>query len=214
MAEFPRDSLADQTSRLFDLIADRFDTAAVQRLHTAMTLAETAHSGQTRKQGAPYLVHPVRVAIVLMEEFHQRDADVISAALLHDVLEDAPDRVSAVEIESTCGSEVLRLVEVLTSPPKSEVPDKSERNRLKAEKVLAGPRKAWYIKLADRIDNLRDACLLADSAGKQFRARYHGETVNYYLPMVEQLGDQRVREVFLRALAQMKQKITNDEMRQ
>lgn len=210
MKKLPLDSVADLTSRLFDLLADRFDAAALQRSRTAMTLAERAHAGQTRKHGAPYLVHPVRVALVLTEEFDHCDADLIPAALLHDVLEDAPDRVPAAEIEATCGIEVLSLVEVVTSPPKSEVPDKAERNRLKAEKVLAGPRKAWYIKLADRIDNLRDACLLADSAGKQFRARYHDETVNYYLPMVEQLGDPRVRDVFLDALAQMKQKVISD----
>lgn len=103
---------------------------------TALSLARVAHAEQRRKHGAPYLVHPIRVALIVISEFEIRDGDSVAAALLHDVLEDAPDRVSAETIETACGADVLRLVEILTSPPKSAFPEKAERNRSKAEKAF------------------------------------------------------------------------------
>jgi glucose-6-phosphate isomerase len=183
---------------------------AQQTLAAAIGLARVAHAGQHRKQGGPYLVHPLRVAILLLEEFGLRDGNVIAAGVLHDVLEDSQVAITGKDIEMACNRDVAQLVEVVTSPRDSVFPDKLVRNRQKAEKVLTGPQRAWYIKLADRVDNVRDALALTDDAGRKFRARYHQETLDYYLPMAERLGEMRVRDIFMTALTQLGECVTTD----
>src|SRR5687768_15829819 len=77
-----------------------------QRVRKAITKAAWAHRGQTRKDGkTPFIVHPFRVATIVSN--YSDDEDVIVAALLHDVLEDAPDEYSASQIEADFGAKVL-----------------------------------------------------------------------------------------------------------
>lgn len=197
-------------SRLTGLSQLHLSQESQQTVRAAIGLARAAHAGQQRKQGGPYLVHPLRVAILLLEEFGLRDGNMIAAGVLHDVLEDSQIPVGGADIEAACNRDVAQLVEVVTTPSDSAFPDKLVRNQRKAEKVFAGPQRAWYVKLADRVDNVRDALALADDAGQRFRARYHQETLHYYLPMAERLGDTRVGEVFLTALSQLGECVTRD----
>jgi glucose-6-phosphate isomerase len=197
-------------SRLTGLSQLHLSQESQQTVAAAIGLARAAHAGQQRKQGGPYLVHPLRVAVLLLEEFGLRDGNMIAAGVLHDVLEDSQVPLASADIEAACNRDVAQLVEVVTSPPDSAFPDKLVRNQRKAEKVFAGPQRAWYIKLADRVDNVRDALALADEAGQRFRARYHQETLNYYLPMAERLGDTRVRKVFATALSKLGEFVTRD----
>jgi (p)ppGpp synthase/HD superfamily hydrolase len=190
--------------RLDDWLRDHVSALSRPCVVSALRLAREAHAGQARKHGEPYIVHPLRVAILLAEEWGVQDPHLLAAALLHDALEDAPDRISPEQIAAMCGHEVLQLVRLLTSPTEADVPDKAERNRRKAEQVLAGPLAAWRLKLADRIDNLRDALLLDNEAGHQFRARYYQETVEYYLPMAERLGDPHVLALLSRSLSDIR----------
>ena len=65
------------------------------QLEAAFRIAAAAHSHQTRDGGLPYITHPVRVARVLLEEWGHGELALIQAALLHDVVEDAPNGVRA-----------------------------------------------------------------------------------------------------------------------
>lgn len=173
----------------------------------ALALARRAHQGQARKHGTPYLEHPLRVALSLTEEPSDKDGGQIVTALLHDVLEDGAGKVSAEEIRDKFGERVLELIKVLTSPTAEEIPDKAARNRCKAEKVSRGPPEAWRIKLADRIDNLRDALLLEDQGGRAFAERYCQETRDYYLPLAMKLGDWRLSDELQEALTRLEEKL-------
>lgn len=194
--------------RLLDLARSGLAKKEHRLVENALATAEAAHRGHSRKQGGPYLVHPVRVAISLFQEFGVSDANIIAAALLHDVLEDAPDRLSAREIEASFGPNVTELVRVLTCPEEVAHAGKEEQARRKADRVLSAPRDAWLIKLADRIDNVRDACRLDDSeTSRRFRVRYQHETTEYYLSLAEKLGNEKLLATLLKAMADLRNTI-------
>src|SRR5579859_8068395 len=93
-----------------DTIIKNLPTVTLVERHMierAYQRAEQAHSGQTRKSGEPYMIHCVAVAQMLAE-LHM-DAATISAALLHDVVEDTP--ITLDDIEKEFGAEVAKLVD-------------------------------------------------------------------------------------------------------
>src|SRR5438046_1457488 len=73
--------------RLAELIRSHLSDADQERIARAYRFAETAHAGQTRKSGEPFITHPLAVTIILAE-MGLFDADTLVAALLHDVIED------------------------------------------------------------------------------------------------------------------------------
>ena len=64
-------------------------SANLERIHDAFAYANMAHSGQKRKSGEPYIIHPIAVARIVAGEL-RLDSESIEAALLHDVIEDTP----------------------------------------------------------------------------------------------------------------------------
>ena len=116
----------------------------------AIRFAAVRHDGQRRKSPAaePYLVHPVEVAEVLMAH-GVRDALVLAAAILHDVLEDTP--TEAGEVRERFGEAVLQMVEALTDT----APTREERKRSQVEHAPSMPEGARLIKMADQYCNLR-----------------------------------------------------------
>ena len=112
----------------------------------ALDFVAINHASQMLPQAdwVPYIVHPLRVALLLWEEAGFRKADVLAAAFLHDTLEDT--KATAEEIDVTFGCEVLEIVEELTCRPEQNLV-------VQIEKMS---REAKAIKLADRTQNLRD----------------------------------------------------------
>ena len=80
----------------------------------AFDLAVRAHEGQLRMSYEPYITHPIELATILMRDLHFRDGEVISSALLHDVLEDCGDKVDERTIAHAVGDKVLASVRVLS----------------------------------------------------------------------------------------------------
>lgn len=119
----------------------------------AFFLARSAHRGQTRAQGTPYVTHPVRVARILRREYGIRDPEVLAAALLHDVVED-----TAVTLDDLApfGPRVAAAAAALTRLPHEPLRDYWARAAANAD--------AYRIKLADRLDNLADLPHMPDSA--------------------------------------------------
>ena len=85
----------------------------IERIKRAYEVAERAHSSQKRSSGEPYIIHPLHVALILIEL--GMDTACISAALLHDVVEDTP--VTLEEIRQEFGGEVALLVDAKCSWP-------------------------------------------------------------------------------------------------
>ena len=120
----------------------------------ALRFATKAHGSidQRRKYtGEPYIVHPIAVAEIVRAVPHS--AEMIAAALLHDVVEDTP--VTIAEIEAEFGPPVAELVGWLTDVSRPQDGNRRKRKHLDLLHTAKAPPAAKTIKLADLIDNTR-----------------------------------------------------------
>ncbi len=153
----------------------------------AYEFASRAHEGQVRKTGEPFLEHPVQTAMILAGL--QLDATTLAAALLHDVLEDCGVPLS--EVEAKFGPEVSRLVDGTTKLGKlSWRGDGESRQESQAQNLrkmllaMAQDLRVVFIKLADRLHNMRTLGVLAPEKRKQVAQ----ETLEVYAPLAHRLG--------------------------
>ena len=169
--------------RLRDLLNTYLDPNKVALILKAYEVGETAHRGQTRKTGEPYILHPVAVAQILADM--RMDHESIAAAILHDTIEDTP--LSWDDIREAFGAEVADLVEGVTKLDKMKF-----RTRLQADAesfrklMLAMSRdlRVIFIKLADRLHNMRTL----GSMSRDSRRRIARETLDIYAPIADRLG--------------------------
>src|SRR5690242_20165150 len=82
-------SFEDRFEHLTALLAERLGEEDLGLVRRAYEVARAAHEGQLRDEGTPYIIHPIRVATLLVEELHNYSTHLICAALLHDVIEDS-----------------------------------------------------------------------------------------------------------------------------
>lgn len=162
-------------------------------INKAYELAKVAHQGQYRESGGPYIIHPLLVAETLANA--GVESNVISAALLHDVVEDSG--LTIADIENSTNVYVARLVNAVTSideefdniidadPDAPEASfDKKDRDQETVRKLIRVVSDdsmifALYIKAADRMHNLRT---IAGMSSKKIEAKIR-ETQQYYLPV-------------------------------
>jgi guanosine-3',5'-bis(diphosphate) 3'-pyrophosphohydrolase len=138
-------------------------------VEAARTAAE-AHSGQLRKgtSGAPYINHPIAVAQMVAGE--TGDAEVIAAALLHDVVEESETTVA--DLEAKFGARVARLVADLSDPPEMAALPRPERKRWQAAHIAKASREAQLVKIADQTSNLEDLTREPDVWPPETHAEY------------------------------------------
>ncbi|MFY9457792.1 MAG: HD domain-containing protein [Candidatus Spechtbacterales bacterium] len=147
--------------------------------------AKTGHGyeQQVRDSGERYFEHPKRVAVNLIHELEIYDADMIIAALLHDLVEDTftfgAIEEAASRIQRRYNKRVATFVLALTKEPCDREEDKPERDRRYFERIANEGPKTMILKLADRLDNLRD--LRRCSVEK--KQHYVEETECYILPL-------------------------------
>ncbi|HEV2220591.1 MAG TPA: bifunctional (p)ppGpp synthetase/guanosine-3',5'-bis(diphosphate) 3'-pyrophosphohydrolase [Casimicrobiaceae bacterium] len=156
------------------------DIALVER---AFEFSESAHRGQFRKSGEPYITHPLAVASILSE--WRLDAEGLAAALLHDVMEDTP--VLRSEIESKFGRPVAAMVDGLSKLDQIEFASREDAQAESFRKMLlamARDVRVILIKLADRLHNMRTL----DAMAPTHRKRIARETLDIYAPIANRLG--------------------------
>jgi guanosine-3',5'-bis(diphosphate) 3'-pyrophosphohydrolase len=149
----------------------------------AFVFARQRHGDQKRASGAPYMIHPVRAALVLVE--YRLDAETYAACLLHDVLEDTSTTVK--ELADGFGEKVASLVEGVTKLHGLNYLSREENNLENVRKILlamAADLRVVFIKLADRLHNMRTLQYL--SVDKQQRIAQ--ETMEIYVPLAHRLG--------------------------
>ena len=172
---------------------------SVPTLVQAMTVARQAHNGQVRDDGTPYIAHPLRVALSLAQEFDVDDPDLLCAALLHDAVEDAA-HLTAAQIEQDFGPRVGHIVQLLTKPSDPTL-GRAEINRIYFGRLAQADEDCKLVKLADKLDNLRDA---VNSPNLTKRRRTAEEAQKFYLALAQGLEDalrrQRVLERINQAL--------------
>jgi guanosine-3',5'-bis(diphosphate) 3'-pyrophosphohydrolase len=161
----------------------------------AYIFADACHTGQERKTGDPYIVHPLETALFLAD-LHL-DAHTIVAALLHDVVEDCG--VTLEEITERFGPEVSKLVDGVTKltrmddklqPPEDGASLLDDSEHLYAESLrkmlvsMAEDIRVVLIKLADRLHNMKTLGALSPEKQK----RIAQETLDIYAPLAHRLG--------------------------
>ncbi len=147
----------------------------------AYEVAESAHDGQRRKSGDPYITHPLAVTTILAEL--GMDTTTLIAALLHDTVEDTEITLAAVTEEF--GADVAHLVDGVTKLDKVKLGDQAEAETIRKMVVaMARDPRVLVIKLADRLHNLRTLRFLPMDKQER-KAR---ETLEIYAPLAHRLG--------------------------
>ena len=163
-----------------DVYSDRLDLEMISR---AYEFSRRAHEGQKRKSGDDYIVHTQEVAEIL-GHLHL-DSVTLTAALIHDVVEDTP--ITLEDVEASFGEEVARVVDGLTKIARVQFRTNTEQQVENYRKLLlsmAQDARVILIKLADRLHNMRTLEHLREE--KQRRIAL--ETREIYAPLAHRLG--------------------------
>ncbi|MBS0404955.1 MAG: bifunctional (p)ppGpp synthetase/guanosine-3',5'-bis(diphosphate) 3'-pyrophosphohydrolase [Proteobacteria bacterium] len=167
------------------------DAADIEQVRLAYRFADTAHLGQLRHSGEPYITHPIAVAAQVAE--WKLDAPAIMAALLHDTMEDCG--VTKADLVEHFGAPVAELVDGLTKLDKLRFNTREEGQAESFRKMLlamARDVRVILVKLADRLHNMRT---MGDMPRSKW-GRISGETLDVYAPIAHRLGlNQTYREL-------------------
>jgi len=161
------------------------DTDLIRR---AYELADAAHKGQKRVSGEDYIIHPLAVAKILTDL--QIDDITISAAILHDVVEDTTHTLD--EMRELFGDEVAMLIDGVTKLGRIQYKSKEEQQLESYRKMflaMAKDIRVIMIKLADRLHNMRTLKYMREDKQK----RIARETIEIYAPLANRLGISNVK---------------------
>ena len=156
----------------------------VEIIDKAFKFARDAHKGIRRRSGEPYIMHPLAVATIVSQEIGLGSTS-ISAALLHDVVEDTDYTVE--DIASQFGEKIARIVDGLTKISGGIFGDKASvqaENFRKLLLTMSEDIRVVLIKMADRLHNMRTLSSMPPS--KQYKIA--GETLYIYAPLAQRLG--------------------------
>lgn len=182
MEETIQQRLDAQAQHVFDVMAQRVSAEDLERIKDAYALASSAHAGQKRNSGDPYIMHPIAVAAIVAEEL-ELDANPVIAAFLHDVVEDTPYTVE--DIRERFGDDVAFLVDAVTKRRKEKYANTKQVDNYK--QILDSVHydiRALLVKLADRLHNMRTL----ESMRPDKQMKIAGETDFFYAPLAGRLG--------------------------
>ena len=170
------------------VIMNRMPSADMELIDRAVRYADAKHSSQKRKDGSPYIIHPLAVAEIVCEM--GLDMDAILGALLHDCIEDTD--ASHEEIEHLFGQTVAELVEGVTKLTRANFSSTEQAQMENLRKMFMAMSKdirVVLIKIADRLHNMRT--MQYQSPQKQLiKCR---ETMDIYAPLAHRLGMQKIK---------------------
>lgn len=172
------------------LLPKKFDKKLI---HEAFSFADRAHKGQKRKNGDPYIIHPLSVARILLEL--GMDDKMAAAGLLHDVIEDTKETEET--IAEKFGPDIAKMVVSVTNlgrvdfsaystPEEAEKAEIEQKNKNLRQLFLsmADDVRVVIIKLADRLHNMRTLKALP----KEDQVRIARESLNIFSPLALRLG--------------------------
>lgn len=158
-----------------------YPNADIRELRRAYEVAERMHRGQMRKSGAPYITHPLAVAMILAGM--GMDTTTLVAALLHDTVEDTPYTLG--EVRADFGEEICVLVDGVTKLDGERWGERAEAETFRKIVVAAAADlRVLVIKLADRLHNLRTLGFQPPHK----RERIARASLDLLVPFAERLG--------------------------
>ena len=170
-------------SKLSSSLSEYLDDKQLEQVKKAFLYASNAHSGQFRSSGDPYVSHPIAVAKILAD--FKMDGDCLTAAILHDVIEDSGIPKSYLKNEFNV--DVANLVDGVSKLDKISLTSKQEEQAENFQKMLLAMSKdirVIVLKLADRLHNMRTLKYL----NKDKQKRIATETLEIYAPIAHRLG--------------------------
>ncbi|MBE5054561.1 bifunctional (p)ppGpp synthetase/guanosine-3',5'-bis(diphosphate) 3'-pyrophosphohydrolase [Pseudoflavonifractor sp. DSM 107456] len=182
------DPILERYQALEDKIKAYNPGVDTKRLYDAFSYADNAHTGQMRKDGSPYITHPLAVAEIAAEL--ELDTDSIIASLLHDTVEDT--NATYDDVAKRFGKSVADLVDGVTKLTQVKYVSKEEEQMENLRKMLMAMAKdirVILIKICDRLHNMRT--MQYQSPKKQREKAL--ETMEIYAPIAHRLGMQRVK---------------------
>ena len=179
----------ERYQRLEDTVRAYNPTASFDKIRAAYEFAAAAHQGQLRKDGSPFVTHPLAVAQIVAEELHL-DSESIEAALLHDTIEDTS--ATHEDIAQQFSPTVADLVEGVSKLTRVHYTSKAQEQMENLRKMLLAMSKdirVILIKIADRLHNMRT--MEYQTPEKQKQKSF--ETLEIYAPIAHRLGMQKMK---------------------
>ena len=196
------ESFEEHYTSMCDAIKKHLPGADMALINRAVDYANEKHKLQKRKDGSPYIIHPLAVAQIVAEM--GLDCDAILGALLHDCIEDTD--ASHEDIERIFGPTVAELVEGVTKLTRANFSSSEQAQMENLRKMFMAMSKdirVVLIKIADRLHNMRT--MQYQSPEKQIQKCR--ETMDVYAPLAHRLGMQKIKweleDTSLRYLAPM-----------
>lgn len=179
----------ERYQRLEDTVRAYNPTASFDKIRAAYEFAAAAHQGQLRKDGSPFVTHPLAVAQIVAEELHL-DSESIEAALLHDTIEDTA--ATHEDIAKQFSPTVADLVEGVSKLTRVHYTSKAQEQMENLRKMLLAMSKdirVILIKVSDRLQNMRT--MEYQTPEKQKQKSF--ETLEIYAPIAHRLGMQKMK---------------------
>ena len=182
------ETFEEHYASMMDTIRKRMPGADLAIVDKAVDYAKAKHASQKRKDGSPYIIHPLAVAQIVTEM--GLDIDAILGALLHDTIEDTD--TSHEDIEKLFGPTVAELVEGVTKLTRADFSSREQAQMENLRKMFMAMSKdirVVLIKIADRLHNIRT--MQYQSPAKQIAKCQ--ETMDIYAPLAHRLGMQKIK---------------------
>ena len=182
------ESYEEHYAAMVAAVQKRLPNADMELIDAAVQYAKEKHSNQKRKDGSPYIIHPLAVAEIVAEM--GLDTDAILGALLHDCIEDTD--ASHDDIARLFGNTAAELVEGVTKLTRANFSSTEQAQMENLRKMFMAMSKdirVVLIKIADRLHNMRT--MQYQSPAKQISKCQ--ETMDVYAPLAHRLGMQRIK---------------------
>ena len=181
--------LEQRYRKLEDTVRHYNPSANFQQIRAAFEFAAKAHGAQMRKDGSPFITHPLAVAQIVAEELHL-DSESIEAALLHDTIEDTS--ATHEDISRLFSPTVADLVEGVSKLTRVHYTSKEEEQMENLRKMLMAMSKdirVILIKISDRLHNM---CTMEYQTPEKQKQKSF-ETMEIYAPIAHRLGMQKMK---------------------
>ena len=182
-------TITDLINEFEQFLGREFNEHEKELIAKAYEIADVPYSGLVRKSGEPFITHPIEVAKIVASL--KLDVESIVAALLHDAIEDSNGKVTFETIEKHFGKEIALIVDGVTKVSRINAPVGNVEQRKKLETIqkmlfaMAEDVRVIFVKLADRLHNMRTIDFVEDEEKKRYKAM---ETLEIYAPIAHKLG--------------------------